>query len=128
MPDSPIDALLSRLADLDGSDLFLTVGAPPVASVSKRFVPLMERPLTRGDLEKAAAPFLAVADRMERFAEKPELDLAHLIPGKGRFRLSIFRQRGELAIVARRVRLAVRTFEQPGLPAVPAKPAVHAQA
>ncbi|HVY61324.1 MAG TPA: PilT/PilU family type 4a pilus ATPase [Planctomycetota bacterium] len=121
MPDaapSPIDALLARLAELDGSDLFLTVGAPPMASVSKRMVPLMERPLTRADLEKAAGPFLAAGDRAARFAARPELDIAHVLPGKGRFRLSVFKQRGEVAIVARRVKLEVPTIEQLGLPPV----------
>ena len=42
MPNA-IDALLARMADLDASDLFLTVGAPPVASVEKKAVALEVR-------------------------------------------------------------------------------------
>jgi twitching motility protein PilU len=120
-PPNPLDVLLSRLADLDGSDLYVTVGAPPVASVSKRMTPLMERPLTRADIERAIAPFLAIGDRAARFAEKPEIDLAHAIAGKGRFRINIFRQRGEPALVARRIKLVVPSLESLGLPPVCAR-------
>ncbi len=103
MTESPLDRLLARLVEVDGQDLYLTVGAPATASVQKRLVPLMERPLAPQDLERVVAPFLEPLERAARLESRRDLDLAHAIPGKGRFRLSIFRQRGHLALVARRV-------------------------
>ena len=75
---SSFDALLARMAELDASDLFLTVGSPPLVSVAKRFVAIGEQPLGGADLERLAAPFLA-GERAARFRERPELDLAHAL-------------------------------------------------
>ncbi len=124
VPPGPLDAVLARMADLDASDVFLTVGAPPMALVGKRMVRLSERQLSGPDLERLAAPFLADS-RAASFAERPDLDLAHAVAGKGRFRLNIFRQRGDLGIVARRVKLEVQSIEQLGLPAVLSKLALE---
>jgi len=49
------------------------------------------------------------------------MDLSHAIAGKGRFRVNLFRQRGELALVARRVKLKIPTFEELALPPVLAR-------
>lgn len=123
-PPRPIDALLSRLADMDGTDLFLTAGAPPVISVGKRFQPIGERPLAPDELARLAAPFLD-GERAAEFAKKPDLDLACSVPGKGRFRLNIFRQRGSIAIVARRVKLEIPSLAALGLPPVVASLALE---
>jgi twitching motility protein PilU len=122
----PLDVLLGRMADLDGTDLFVTVGAPPSTSVGKKLVPLDERPLTPGDIERLAAPFLGDA-RAADFAQRPDLDLAHFVPGKGRFRLNICRQRGELALVARRVKLEIRSLGTLGMPPVLSRLALEAR-
>ncbi len=112
------------MSELDASDLFLTVGSPPMALVNKRLVPLAEAPLVSGDLERLVAPFLA-DERAAEFAKRPDLDLATFVPGKGRFRLNIFRQRNELGIVARRVKLEIPSFDGLGLPPVLARLALE---
>jgi twitching motility protein PilU len=112
-----LDALLGRMAELDASDLFLTVGLPPSVFVNKRIVRLTETALQGPDIQRLVAPFLA-DDRAGDFESKPDLDLAHLVPGKGRFRLNIFRQRTELGLVARRVKLEIQSFDSLGLPPV----------
>src|SRR5688572_1865349 len=113
----PIEPLLSRMSDLDASDIFLTVGAPPMALVNKRLVPLAEAALSSADLQALAAPFLA-DERAAEFQKRPDLDLATAVPGKGRYRLNIFRQRNELGIVARRVKLDLPSIEGLSLPPV----------
>jgi twitching motility protein PilU len=120
----PIEPYLARMSDLDASDLFLTVGSPPMALVNKRLVPLAEAQLTSGDLEALAAPFL-VDERAAEFKKRPDLDLATAVPGKGRFRLNLFRQRNELGIVARRVKLEVPSIDALGLPPVLARLALE---
>jgi len=112
-----LDVLLGRMADLDASDLFLTVGLPPTVFVSRRAVRIGEVPLRGEDLERMAAPFLA-DPRAAHFDRNPDLDLAHLVPGKGRYRLNLFRQRGELGLVARRVKLEIQSIESLSLPPI----------
>ena len=113
----PIEPFLARMSELDASDLFLTVGSPPMAMVNKRLVPLADAPLSSADLEALAAPFLRDG-RAAEFAKRPDLDLATAVPGKGRFRLNLFRQRNELGIVARRVKLEIPSIEGLKLPPV----------
>jgi twitching motility protein PilT len=47
-----------------------------------------------------------------------EADFALTVPGVGRFRVNVFRQRGATSIVLRRVRIGSPTFEELGLPPV----------
>ncbi|HYF00848.1 MAG TPA: PilT/PilU family type 4a pilus ATPase [Planctomycetota bacterium] len=119
-----LESLLSAMADADASDLFLAAGLPPSASVNGRLVRLSETALAGEDIARIVAPFLA-DDRAKDFEKRPDLDLAHLIPGKGRFRLNIFRQRGEMGLVARRVKLQIQSFGSLGLPPVLARLALE---
>ena len=119
-----LEALLAAMADADASDLFLTVGLPPSASVNGRLVRLSDTALTPEAMGVLVSPFLADS-RAKDFETRPDLDLAHLIPGKGRFRLNIFRQRGDLALVARRVKLQIQSFGALGLPPVLARLALE---
>ena len=112
-----LDTLLGKMSELDASDLFLTVGLPPTAFVNKRIVPLTDTPLQGEDIERIAAPFLKDT-RAADFQNKPDLDLAHVVPGKGRFRINIFRQRTELGLVVRRVKLEIQSFDSLGLPPI----------
>ena len=119
-----LEGWLSAMADADASDLFLTVGLPPTASVNGRMTRLASASLSGEDVARIVAPFLSDG-RAKDFEARPDLDLAHLIPGKGRFRLNIFRQRGDLGLVARRVKLQIQSFAALGLPPVLARMALE---
>ncbi|MGH7163217.1 MAG: PilT/PilU family type 4a pilus ATPase [Planctomycetota bacterium] len=107
--------LLQKLLDLDGTDLYVTVGAPPKISVESEFVDAAETSCTREDLEGLVAPLLP--DRAA-FDARPERDLAWRLGDAGRFRVNVFKQRGELALVARRIRVGIRTLDDLGMPPV----------
>jgi twitching motility protein PilU len=112
-----LDVLLAKMSEVGASDLFLTAGLPPTVFVNRRTVRLGEVPLRGEDIERIAGPFLA-DPRAAGFQNKPDLDLAHAVPGKGRYRLNIFRQRTEMGLVARRVKLEIQSFESLGLPPI----------
>jgi twitching motility protein PilU len=119
-----LDDLLARMADLDASDLFLTVGAPPTLSVNRKLVRVGDAPLAPEDLAALAAPFLA-DERAAQFGKHPDFDTAHAVRGKGRFRLNIFKQRGSLGVVARRIKPGIESLESLGLPHVLSKLALE---
>jgi twitching motility protein PilU len=50
------------------------------------------------------------------FAKDPEVSLGYTVPGIGRFRFNVFRQRGEISMVIRLVPLQVPGFETLGIP------------
>ncbi len=113
--EAPLDALLRQATEAGATDVFLLVGAPPTMNVEGRHLHLGARPLAHADLERLAGPLLQ-GERGARFAAHPDLDLAYGRGRTGRYRLNVFRQRGELSLVARRVRTDVPSLEDLGLP------------
>jgi twitching motility protein PilT len=111
-----LDELLDKLSAVGGSDLHLKVGSPPVFRIS-------------GVVHRAELPVLApqdtehylkgiITDRaLEDFEEGGDADFAISRPGRGRFRVSTYRQRGSVSLVLRRVSPVKGTFRELGLPA-----------
>ena len=57
-------------------------------------------------------------DQKQEFEEELELNMAISIPGGGRFRLNMFKQRNEVSVVARNIVAEIPEFEKLGLPEV----------
>jgi twitching motility protein PilT len=112
-----LTALLETLAESDGSDLHLKAGSPPIIRVDGVLRRLEGRPLTREDTEMVAHAIMP-ADLRADLEKQNESDFAHSITGLGRFRVNVFRQRGSISLVLRRVRIGSATFEELGLPEV----------
>jgi len=98
-----------------GSDLHLKVGAPPHVRVDGKLMATAFDPVTPDDTERIA---LAVtpAERAEELTSTGETDFALSMAGLGRFRVNVFRQRGSVGLVVRRVLLGMPPFETLGLP------------
>ncbi len=116
-PRDPLDihALLRVLAEREGSDLFLTVGAPPHVKVDGHSLPLDLPPLSPPALRRMADDLMNEAQRAE-FARDWELDLAVGVPQVGRFRVNLYRQRGEVAMVVRHIKTHIPSLDTLGLP------------
>lgn len=117
MMSTPIDNLLNILAKKDGSDLYLSTGAPPCAKFQGTLKPLTQTPYGAGEIEAIAA---AIMDDEQRrvFESELEMNLAISIAGVGRFRINIFKQRNEVSIVARNIKAEIPKFEDLRLPEV----------
>lgn len=114
---TPIDQFLNILAKKDGSDLYLSTGAPPCAKFQGVLKPLAQEPYQSGQIEQIANQIMDVEQR-EIFARELEMNLAISIPNVGRFRINIFKQRNDVAIVARNINTEIPKFENLGLPEV----------
>ncbi len=108
---------LRILAKNDGSDLYLSTGAPPCAKFQGTLKPLATEPLKPGEIAAIAHAILDDEQR-QQFAQELEMNLAVSIPGAGRFRINIFRQRNEVSIVARNITTEIPKFDDLGLPPV----------
>ena len=117
MMSTPIDNLLNILAKKDGSDLYLSTGAPPCAKFQGTLKPLTQTPYGAGEIEAIAA---AIMDDEQRrvFESVLEMNLTISIAGVGRFRINIFKQRNEVSIVARNIKAEIPKFEDLRLPEV----------
>ena len=111
-----LDRLLRAMEGIDASDLHVKVGSPPRVRINGALstFPGEER-LNESDTEEMAAAIMRPVVA-EQFATRNEADFAYAIPGVGRFRANVFRQRGSVAMVFRRVSTSAATFEQLGLP------------
>ena len=114
---TPIDSHLNLLAKKDGSDLYLSTGAPPCAKFQGTLKPLSQTPYKAGEIE-AIANAIMDEEQREQFLHDLEMNLAISIAGVGRFRINIFKQRNEVSIVARNINTDIPQFDKLGLPAV----------
>jgi twitching motility protein PilU len=112
-----IDALLRLLASQNGSDLYLSTGAPPSARFDGVLKPLDDQLFKPGEIVAIADSIMDAEQRLE-FDRELEMNLAISLPGVGRFRVNIFKQRNDVSIVARNIKLDIPRFEDLNLPSV----------
>lgn len=112
-----LTAMLKILATQDGSDLYLSTGAPPCAKFNGVLKPLSNETLKPGDVEQIARGVMDEEQR-QQFGHELEMNLAMSVPGVGRFRINIFRQRNEVSMVCRNIKMDIPVFEDLKLPEV----------
>src|SRR6056300_1045024 len=108
---------LRILAQGKGSDLFLATGAPPCAKFAGELKTIAPDVLVPGEVAAIAEEIMDDAQRAE-FSRELEMNLALFLPGTGRFRVNIFRQRNEVSIVARFIVSEIPQWHELGLPEV----------
>jgi twitching motility protein PilT len=110
-----LERWLGLLAERAGSDLLLIAGAPPSIRIDGKVVPLAEGPLDGLDIEEAVLPALAPhARRLYRDARIA--DASFKLPGVGRFRINLHRERGRAAAAIRLLPSRVPRLATLGLP------------
>src|SRR5512143_1617321 len=113
-----LTSLLKMTFEKKASDLHIKVGVPPVLRIDGRLVPLEnEKRLVQDDTIGIASSIMN-AQQKARFNEKNELDMAYAVPGLGRFRVNVFKQRGSIGLVFRMVPAKILNFEDLLLPQV----------
>lgn len=106
---------LKILTDKDGSDLFLSTGAPASAKFHGKLTPIDSHVMKPGEVEAIANQIMDDEQRDE-FAKKPEMNLAISLPGVGRFRVNIFKQRNQVAMVIRAITVDIPNWRSLNLP------------
>ncbi len=101
----------------DGSDLYLTVDAPPAAKFEGSLKPLENIRLTKERIKEIAYSLMD-EEQQKAFEQVPEMNLALSEPGIGRFRVNIFKQRSNLALVIRNIKVDIPNADKLGLPPV----------
>jgi len=108
---------LKILAEKDGSDLYLSTGARPTAKFSGAMKALGKDAAPPGWVESLANELMSDKQKIE-FKDKPEMNLALSLPDVGRFRVNIFKQRNEVAMVIRNIVTDIPNLKELGLPDV----------
>jgi twitching motility protein PilT len=111
------NAWLQELVEADGSDLHVKVGSAPMMRLTHGLVRLERDPLSPIETQ-AIADGVIPEERKALFRETGEVDFAYSVANVGRFRANVFRQRGSVSMVLRKLRFGGPRFDEVGLPDV----------
>lgn len=109
--------LLRMLVSKGGSDLFITVGAPPSIKVDGKMTPLTNQSLSTAHARVLVRSVMNDRQAAE-FEGTQECNFAISLPGTARFRVNAFTQRGSAGMVLRVINSEIPTFEQLRLPPI----------
>ncbi len=112
-----IKQLLMAMIKRDASDIYITAGLPPAFRINGVVYPLKQAPLNSAQCAQLADACMSEKQRAG-FAEDYEMNLALAYPDIGRFRVNIFRQRGNVGMVIRQIKSHIPTIDDLGLPKV----------
>ncbi|CAK0747428.1 Type IV pilus ATPase PilU [Gammaproteobacteria bacterium] len=108
---------LRVMVEKDGSDLYLSTGAPASIKIHGHLTPIDTTPLPVGRVEEIAHSIMS-EEQIQSFAKRPESNLAISEPGIGRFRVNIYQQRNQHAMVIRAIKTDIPSLDALGLPAI----------
>ncbi len=112
-----ITPFLEMMAEKDASDIFFTVGSPPCIKIEGVTTHLGEKNLSANSAQRLAYSLMN-AEQIELFKETWEMDVALSLKSLGRFRINIFRQRGDISIVVRYISAKIKSIAELKLPEV----------
>ena len=110
-----IGYFLKLMTEKGASDMFLTTGAPVNIKVEGKLYPLGNTGLPGGMVKKIAYSLMDEG-QVPQFERDLELNLAIAVKDAGRFRINVFKQRGEVGMVIRAIKSDIPSIEQLRLP------------
>ena len=108
---------LKLMVQKNGSDLFFSTGAPPNLKAEGRTMPIGDTPMGHGAVRKLAYSIMS-DDQVSEFEGTMECNLAVSMKGLGRFRVNVFRQRGDVSMVIRYIKGDIPSIEELNLPPI----------
>lgn len=110
-----ITPFLKFMVEQQASDLFFSVGAPPYIKIQGMSKPLNQQKMTSTEMKDIIQKILE-KKQFDEFEANLELNIALSVVGVGRFRVNVFRQRGEIALVIRYIKGEIPTVADLNLP------------
>ena len=117
MAELRIEQLLREMVNRKASDLHLRVGVPPVYRINGALQRLFDVRIDSAMMDSFLDDIMN-RDQKQRFEANKECDFAVGARDMGRFRVTVFRQRGTIAVVIRHIKAVIPAFEDLHLPEV----------
>jgi twitching motility protein PilU len=114
-----ITPVLRFMVDKNGSDLFFSTGTPIHIEIEGKTLPVNTQVMAPGMVKEVAYALMS-PEQIREFETTLEMNFAYSVDEieDARFRVNIFRQRGDVAIVIRCIKALIPTFEALGLPPI----------
>lgn len=111
-----LDELLIQLLDSGSSDLHLTAGMPPMMRKHGEMMPIPNYSSLSSPKIQELVFAVMPEQKQAEFLKTHEMDFAHSIPGRSRFRVNVMQQRGKVGSVIRVIPNEIKSLEQLGMP------------
>ena len=125
MAGAPIERIIKAAVERGASDLHIKAGDLFRARIDGKLVALTKQRLTPEQTRAIALKLMTTDEDRARLDSFKDYDCSWGMPGVGRFRVNVLRQRSSIMIVMRVIPFAVPTLEQLGLPPVLARLTEH---
>jgi twitching motility protein PilU len=112
-----VKPLFKLMVDKKASDLFFTTYSPVMIKIDGKIMPVNQVELTPKMVRQAALELMNET-QLEQFTKDLEIDFAISEPGLGRFRVNVFHQRGNVAMVLRFITPELPQLEALGMPEI----------
>ncbi|MBQ6786171.1 MAG: type IV pilus twitching motility protein PilT [Lachnospiraceae bacterium] len=110
-----VEEILSKAKEAGASDVHITVGIPPKMRVNGKLITMDGVKLLPSDTMEIAIHVMNEKQK-QHFEEYGEVDMSFAIPGEGRYRVNIYKQRGSIAMAFRLVGTSIPTPQELGVP------------
>ncbi len=117
LPPLNLRALLEEVIDRGASDLHVTVGERAMLRIDGDIIPARSAHVLSGRDTLQLAYSVLTEGQKKRFELDDELDFSFGIASLSRFRGNLFKQRGQVAMVVRRIPMLIPTCAELKLPA-----------
>ena len=112
-----VKPLFKLMVEKRASDLFFTPFAPVKIKIDGKIMSVNKMELSPKQVRQAAMEIMT-EEQLEALARDMEVDFAVSETGLGRFRVNVFHQRGNLAMVLRYITAEMPTLEELGMPEI----------
>lgn len=113
-----LNEILTIAVKAKGSDIHIKSGLPPVVRINGKLHPIPNAQRLAVETVNTMAYGMMNERQKGIFEDQYEVDLAYGVGGLGRFRVSVYRQRGSISMVFRAIPVTVPTLETLNLPPV----------
>ena len=113
-----LNEILTIAVKAKGSDIHIKSGLPPVVRINGKLHPIPNAQRLSAETVNTMAYGMMNERQKGIFEDQYEVDLAYGVAGLGRFRVSVYRQRGSISMVFRAIPVTVPTLETLNLPPV----------
>lgn len=112
-----LDEILLLSVERKTSDIHLKSGRPPIFRIAGKVVPTELDKLTSDDI-KNLLYHIMTDFQIKQFEEMWEMDFSYSLKDIARFRVNVFKQKGEIGAVFRMIPLKIPSIDELALPAV----------
>ena len=108
--------IYTKMVEIDASDVYLTVGCPPMFRAKGTTAPWEGQPNLDDELINALTLSVMSEAQQKEFLETFEMNLAQAVQGLGRFRVNAYRQQGHFGMVIRQIKADIVSLDELKLP------------